>query len=184
MQVNYLLIKYKKLRSYFFICTLSNIGELFISVKKIYTDLSYLKYIKSLKDYDVNKEIEIKGEIKTNINEKDIKNFNKDIINNCIICFCEIEKGKYLNCGHIFHYNCIKEWIFHYKKCPTCNSSIEINSNEKSKFYEKQLGVNNEKENFNNNIKDSINNNFDRNINNNKLFLNHQTKDIENKRNC
>ena len=182
MKVNYLLIKNQKFRSHFFICTLSSIGELFILVKRIYNDLSYLKYIKSLTDYDINKEFEIKGEIKTNINEKDIKNFNKDIINNCIICFCEIEKGKYLNCGHIFHYNCIKEWILHYKKCPTCNFSIEINSNEKSNYYNKRLGIINEKENCINNIKDSINNTFDKNINNNKLFLNYQIKDLENQK--
>ena len=182
MKVNYLLIKNKKFRSHFFICTLSSIGELFILVKRIYKDLSYLKYIKSLTEYDINKELEIKGKIKANMNEEDIKNIKKYKINNCIICFCEIEKGKYLNCGHIFHYNCIKEWILHYKKCPTCNLPIEIKSNKKSIFYNKRLGINNENENCFNNIKDSINN-FDKNINNNKLIiLNEQIKDVENQK--
>lgn len=46
----------------------------------------------------------------------------------CIICmeeFNEREKVKLLPCGHIFHPNCIKEWLMKQKSCPFCKSEIK-----------------------------------------------------------
>jgi len=46
----------------------------------------------------------------------------------CIICmeeFNEKEKVKLLPCGHIFHPNCIKEWLMKQKSCPFCKSEIK-----------------------------------------------------------
>ena len=46
----------------------------------------------------------------------------------CIICmeeFNEGEKVKLLPCGHIFHPNCIKEWLMKQKSCPFCKSEIK-----------------------------------------------------------
>jgi hypothetical protein len=45
----------------------------------------------------------------------------------CIICMEEYEKNenvKLLPCGHIFHDNCIKEWLMKQKSCPFCKSEI------------------------------------------------------------
>ena len=45
----------------------------------------------------------------------------------CIICMEEFEKNenvKLLPCGHIFHDNCIKEWLLKQKSCPFCKSEI------------------------------------------------------------
>jgi hypothetical protein len=45
----------------------------------------------------------------------------------CIICmeeFNEKEKVKLLPCGHIFHPNCIKEWLMKQKSCPFCKSEV------------------------------------------------------------
>ena len=45
----------------------------------------------------------------------------------CIICMEEFQKNekvKLLPCGHIFHDNCIKEWLMKQKTCPFCKSEI------------------------------------------------------------
>lgn len=45
----------------------------------------------------------------------------------CPICYCDFEddeKVKKLKCGHIFHVDCIKEWLTKYNHtCSVCNSS-------------------------------------------------------------
>ena len=43
--------------------------------------------------------------------------------NECIICLEEMikdEKIKILECGHIYHYNCINDWFKRVKECPVC----------------------------------------------------------------
>ena len=45
----------------------------------------------------------------------------------CIICMEEFQKREkvtLLPCGHIFHKNCIKEWLLKEKSCPFCKSEI------------------------------------------------------------
>ena len=43
--------------------------------------------------------------------------------NECIICLEEMiigEKIKILECGHIYHHNCINDWFKRVKECPVC----------------------------------------------------------------
>ena len=113
---------------------------------------------------------EIEGKINTIKNE----------INYCIICLSEVEKGKYLNCGHIFHFNCIKKWALLYKKCPTCNWPIKINSKEKSEFYKQRLGIINKKEKEKNiNDMNGKNNSNENQIYNNILKINEQKNKLK-----
>ena len=46
---------------------------------------------------------------------------------NCIICmesFNENELVKQLNCGHIFHNDCIEHWLLEQKTCPFCKEEM------------------------------------------------------------
>ena len=56
------------------------------------------------------------------------KTFNlNDNNNNCIVCMCEIEENeecKKLKCGHMFHSNCIDNWLKRTLECPMCRNII------------------------------------------------------------
>ena len=139
--------------------------KLMMILKSFYSNYLHLKYINSLTNYDINTELAIQGEENAKMEEEEFNKIRENNINVCIICLCEVEKGKYLNCGHIFHLDCIQEWILHYKKCPTCNHPIDIYSNEKSEFYNKRLkfkandnDTNNNNNNANNKTNDNNNN--------------------------
>ena len=48
----------------------------------------------------------------------------------CIICMEEFEKREKINllpCQHIFHINCIKQWLLKQKTCPFCKKEISFN---------------------------------------------------------
>ena len=44
----------------------------------------------------------------------------------CSICLEDVEvyRRKRLNCNHVFHYNCIKEWCKNNNTCPNCRENI------------------------------------------------------------
>ncbi|OMH81311.1 E3 ubiquitin-protein ligase HRD1 [Zancudomyces culisetae] len=45
----------------------------------------------------------------------------------CIICREDVQEPdrvKKLNCGHYFHYNCLKNWLSRQQSCPTCRRSV------------------------------------------------------------
>ncbi|CAD8161277.1 unnamed protein product [Paramecium octaurelia] len=46
----------------------------------------------------------------------------------CLICLNELEKGKLLQCGHVFHSSCLKTWISGNQNqfCPKCKSTIKL----------------------------------------------------------
>ena len=76
------------------------------------------------------------GKVNKGLTEKQIDNLpftkyhqkiSKDI-DKCIICMDEFkrrERVKLLPCGHIFHNNCIKEWLLKENTCPFCKTEIK-----------------------------------------------------------
>ena len=69
-----------------------------------------------------------KGLSKEKINKIPLKPFHKAFFednNECIICmekFGENELVKQLPCGHIFHGECIDNWLIQQKNCPFCKA--------------------------------------------------------------
>ena len=45
----------------------------------------------------------------------------------CCICYEGIVEGKRLNCGHIYHKECIDTWFNEKKICPYCRATISNN---------------------------------------------------------
>ena len=59
------------------------------------------------------------------ITYKKFLNFNNQI--SCLICqenFIEQEQLRKFNCGHIFHTECVDQWLKNEKTCPTCKKSV------------------------------------------------------------
>jgi E3 ubiquitin-protein ligase synoviolin len=50
----------------------------------------------------------------------------------CIICREEMDSGKKLPCGHIFHFNCLRSWLERQQTCPTCRRSVLSNDNSRN----------------------------------------------------
>ena len=69
-----------------------------------------------------------KGLSKDQINKIPVKPFHKTFFEDnsqCIICmesFNENELVKQLSCGHIFHEDCINQWLEQQKNCPFCKA--------------------------------------------------------------
>lgn len=75
-------------------------------------------------------EKEINNNVINNISTFSFKKNSFNITNdthNCIVCMCEIEDNeecKKLKCGHMFHSNCIDNWLRRTLECPMCRIEI------------------------------------------------------------
>ena len=52
-----------------------------------------------------------------------------DCKENCSICNCQIEINEMianLDCNHIFHTNCVGEWVMYKAECPCCRALISV----------------------------------------------------------
>ena len=50
----------------------------------------------------------------------------KEEIDTCAICYSEYEENKKigkLQCGHLFHVDCIKNWLSRKNSCPMCRAT-------------------------------------------------------------
>ena len=75
--------------------------------------------------FDDQEELERDDTVKLDINFEIVKEPN--ITDCCSIChnsYSVEDKITRLACGHLFHYNCIKEWGYYNPSCPLCKISI------------------------------------------------------------
>ena len=77
-----------------------------------------------------------KKDITLNIETKKFKDFITDYkeCKECVICKDEFKNEDdvtKLNCTHIFHNDCIKEWGTYKAECPVCRKDIEIKDHDK-----------------------------------------------------
>ncbi|GMI15550.1 hypothetical protein TrLO_g1351 [Triparma laevis f. longispina] len=71
---------------------------------------------------------------------------NLDEQNTCSICICEYEPSDtcvQLPCGHIYHDECLEQWIENHHKCPLCNMDLRA---EEVRVREEQRSVRREEE--------------------------------------
>ena len=57
------------------------------------------------------------------------KNIHKNIDNKCVVCQYEFKNGDNvtkLNCGHVFHTDCVDTWLSKNKVCPMCHKEIVV----------------------------------------------------------
>ena len=55
--------------------------------------------------------------------DKNIETFDVPDNNTCSICLCELEEGDWVGdipCDHLFHKDCLKEWLVKNNHCPIC----------------------------------------------------------------
>ncbi|XP_046546377.1 E3 ubiquitin-protein ligase Arkadia-like [Haliotis rubra] len=63
----------------------------------------------------------------------DSENPDEDGPEKCTICLCEFEEGedvRRLPCMHLFHIECVDQWLSTNKKCPICRVDIEAGSKD------------------------------------------------------
>ena len=177
----YVLIKMRIFPIYFFIDVLKNAYHLLKMPMKIYESYNNANYIQSLMDYNIMTELKNLGLINDEMTEEEKEKIKQEKIDRCNICLYELEKGKYLNCGHAFHLKCIRSWVSQNAMCPLCKSKIKTDENIHSRFLNERLGLRPNNNNVNNNANINQNNNMnDININNNikkekkKVFTNEE----------
>ena len=173
----YILIKMNTYDFYFFLNVFKDANRLWKLTEKIYDSYNSIKYVNNLMDYDINTELFNLGAITNEMTEEEINKIKHDKINICNICLNEIEKGKYLNCGHVFHLKCIKEWVSLNAKCPICKSEIISDTKFKRKLFRERFNQNNLNHNINfgnngNNFENKTKNDFSRVQSNNFDFRN------------
>ena len=80
--------------------------------------------INSFEFYNSLKDVKIGLDVLSLINKTDVLLCEDDYNETCVICQDELKKHEILRkfkiCKHIFHINCIEEWLSGNKLCPCC----------------------------------------------------------------
>ena len=75
------------------------------------------------------------GSVSRGLSAQVLENFPREVLNQnledqCTICICPMEAGETITklspCGHIFHLDCVRNWLAKQKVCSLCKQEIEI----------------------------------------------------------
>lgn len=160
----------------------------FVALVIIILVILYIFFRKKLNIFRTSEDAMLEKQMKMEKNRELIKQllenilfpkvFNKEIIvndcENCSICLDSFEPEKSLvsitQCNHVFHYECIKEWI---EKnvlnplCPNCKYALLENLEKTEVINLKQRNNNKKNDDANNDKTNNDNNNIMKNENNN-----------------
>ena len=129
---------------YIYIFIIENINNLIFALSNIFMLMFINNIINHSKDiinyneniistHDENIISTLNKDVITTLNEEDINNLNKYILKNnledkCSICLDDMKINQEvieLQCNHIYHSNCINEYLTNYNyKCPCCKEEI------------------------------------------------------------
>ncbi|CAD8088355.1 unnamed protein product [Paramecium sonneborni] len=102
-----------------FVDTFENALAMFKKLKAFYNQMKLVRMIDKIQDVD-----KIESHDST-----------------CLICLNELENGKQLSCGHVYHKSCLKTWISGNSNqfCPKCKQAIKL---EENKIYQTDAQTN------------------------------------------
>ena len=117
---------------YIYIFIIENINNLIFALSNIFMLMfinNIINHSKDIINYNENIISTLNKDVILTLNEEDINNLNKYILKNnledkCSICFDDMKINQEvieLQCNHIYHSNCINEYLTNYNyKCPCC----------------------------------------------------------------
>lgn len=83
--------------------------------------------LKNLNKFDKASYVRLKKRQKTELTASEIKKEFEEKRNDvCPICFCELSAHEALitNCNHIFHFICLRKWLYLQDTCPMCHQLV------------------------------------------------------------
>ena len=91
-------------------------------------DHNDLSYEELLAIGDALGEVKRKGFTEPEIDQIPFHRAKTDETGECAICLSDIQVGNYvikLDCQHVFHCKCLKEWLAEKATCPICREKVK-----------------------------------------------------------
>ncbi|CAM6129663.1 unnamed protein product [Calypogeia fissa] len=84
----------------------------------------FWRFLASLADFmNIVDNIQVVSEMNTLLPDATLEELTRDTT--CIICLQEMSEAKKLPCGHLFHNDCLGQWLIRQPTCPTCRAPVQ-----------------------------------------------------------
>ncbi|CAM6103668.1 unnamed protein product [Calypogeia fissa] len=84
----------------------------------------FWRFLASLADFmNIIDNIQVASEMNILFPDATLEELTRDTT--CIICLQEMSEAKKLPCGHLFHNDCLGQWLILQQTCPTCRASVQ-----------------------------------------------------------